>query len=85
MPILRESDPQAPIFSTLNLNGIAVATLLVIGSIVAAVWAVDDHFISRREFNLQMSLVSAQLQAIHKRLGILPPPPLTVTPGSEEP
>lgn len=62
-------------FNQQNVNALAVAALLVIAGIVGAVWAVDDHFISRREFNIQMQIVSADLKAINTRLGIVQPTP----------
>lgn len=79
MPILTEPvDVPVPVqMSPITINGLAVAVMLGIAGIVAAVWAVDDHFISRREFNAEMRMVSLQLKAINTRLGV-PSPPVPV-------
>lgn len=88
MPILHEPDPpQPPIIqlSQQNVNAIAVAVLLALTGIVGGVWAVDDHFISRREFNLHMRTVTSQLHAINARLGIVgPPPPRPLADSSDD-
>lgn len=67
MPILSEARTPDP-------GAFAAAVILAIAAITAAVWAVDDHFISRREFNIEMRLVSTQLKAINGHLGIQSPP-----------
>lgn len=82
MPILHEPDPpQPPLVQGGNINGLAVAVLLAIASIVGAVWAVDDHFISRREFNTQMRIVSNNLRAINAKLGIVTETPVVPDDG----
>lgn len=86
-PIVHEPDPPQPPLVALtqqNINALALATLLVIAGIVGAVWAVDDHFISRREFNLHMRTVTAQLHAINARLGIVSPPPPPIASSDDE-
>jgi hypothetical protein len=76
VPIVSEvKDMPAPVaLGPVTINGVAVAVMLAVAAVVAAVWAVDDHFISRREFNVEMRMVSAQLKAINSHLGIASPP-----------
>lgn len=75
-PIVHEPEdlPAPSTLAPLTINGLAVAVLVSIAAIVAAVWAVDEHFISRREFNAEMRMVSAQLKALNSRLGATSPP-----------
>lgn len=84
MPILAEpaAVPAQVQMSPITINGLAVAVMLGIAAIVAVVWAVDDHFISRREFNLHMQTVTAQLHAINARLGVVAPPAPPVAAGN---
>ncbi len=87
MPIVREPDPPQPPIIQLNqqnVNALAVAVMVAIAGIVGAVWSVDEHFISRREFNLHMRTVTSQLHAINVRLGIIGPAPGPIASSGSE-
>lgn len=42
--------------------------LLIAGAIVMAVWRLDGHFITRREFLLQVELLRKDISAVRSRL-----------------
>lgn len=51
-----------------NVSGIAITAFLFVVGVLAAAWSLDDHFISRREFDARMSAVTAQLDRIERAL-----------------
>lgn len=55
-----------PTFKQSAIAGWAVAVMLFMAGIFAAVWSIDDHFVTRREFNELRQDVSA----IRRHFGI---------------
>lgn len=68
------ADPIPPASTStqqLNIDGIAIRVVLAMVALFAVVWAVDEHFITRREFNTQMGAVRLEVAAMRKDLGLV--------------
>ena len=65
------------------IDTLVVRVILSIAALFAAVWAVDQHFITRTEFNTEMRGIHDQLKAVSHRLGIKQEP--STSPQQEGP
>ena len=81
----KASEPGAPPRSQQSFDAMVVRVIIAIVALFAAVWAVDQHFITRTEFNLEMRGIHEQLRAVSKRLGIKQPVASTEKPPQEDP
>lgn len=58
-----------PSAQPLIVGGWVLGFLFVVG-VCVAVWKIDEHFVTRREFNQAIEDLKSSLGKIHTRLGI---------------
>jgi len=59
-----------PATSSALAAGVYVLGFLFIVSVIVAVWKIDEHFVTRREFNEAIADLKAGINGLSSKLGI---------------
>lgn len=56
-----------------RLAGVAVLSFLFICSLAVAIWKIDEHFVTRREFTSTMARLERAINGLSEKLGLPAP------------